>query len=109
MNEGIPQYAGFVVLSMTDVPLGFGRAAHTTEGAKELDPVAICVLHQADIGEFLRVEDTLAALLSRDLLHAAPWMVTAARTAGYQTSARAQHERAAKRCPLLRARDGLVL
>ena len=59
MTEAIPQYAGVVVLSMTDVPLGFGRAAHTTEGAKELDPVAICVLHQADIGEFLRVEESL--------------------------------------------------
>ena len=59
MTEGIPQYAGVVVLSMTNAPLGFGRAAHTTEAAKELDPTAIAVLHQADIGEFLRNEDTL--------------------------------------------------
>ena len=59
MTEGIPQYAGVILLSMTNVALGFGRAAHTTEGAKELDPTAIAVLHQADIGEFLRDEDTL--------------------------------------------------
>lgn len=60
MTEGIPQYAGCVVLSMTNVPLGFGRAAHTTEAAKDLDPTSIVVLHQADIGEFLRSEDNMA-------------------------------------------------
>lgn len=59
MTEGIPQYAGVIVLSMTNIPLGFGRAAHTTEAAKDLDPTAITVLHQADIGEFLRVEEEL--------------------------------------------------
>ena len=33
MTEAIPQYAGVIVLSMTNTPLGFGRAAQTTERA----------------------------------------------------------------------------
>ncbi len=56
MTEGIPQYGGVVVLSTADVPLGFGRAAHATERARDLDPTAIAVLHQADIGEYLHEE-----------------------------------------------------
>ena len=39
---------------MADIPLGFGVAAQTTESCKELDPTANVVLHQADVGEFLR-------------------------------------------------------
>ena len=60
MTEGIPQYAGVIVLSMGNVPLGFGRAAQTTERAKELDPTAVVVLHQADVGEYLREETEIA-------------------------------------------------
>ena len=45
---------------MSGTPLGFGRAAHSTEGAKALDPMAIAVLHQSDVGEFLREEEELA-------------------------------------------------
>ena len=57
MTEAIPQYAGVVVLSMSNIPLGFGRAGHTTEQCRELEPTAIAVLHQVDIGEYLRTED----------------------------------------------------
>jgi 60S ribosome subunit biogenesis protein NIP7 len=60
MTEAIPQYAGVIVLSMSNTPLGFGRAAQTTERAAELDPTAIVVLHQADIGEYLREENELS-------------------------------------------------
>ncbi len=60
MTEGIPQYSGVVVMSMTDVPLGFGRASQTTERARDLDPTAIVVLHQSDIGEYLREETEIA-------------------------------------------------
>ena len=60
MTEAIPQYAGVVVLSLSNVPLGFGRAAHGTDKAKDLDPTGIVVLHQADIGEYLREEADLA-------------------------------------------------
>lgn len=60
MTEAIPQYAGVVVLSLSDIPLGFGRAAHATDKAKDLDPTGVVVLHQADIGEYLREENTMA-------------------------------------------------
>ena len=30
MTENIPQYAGVVILSMNDVPLGFGKTAKST-------------------------------------------------------------------------------
>lgn len=39
---------------------GFGILAQPTEFCKDLDPTANVVLHQADIGEYLRVEDELA-------------------------------------------------
>ena len=58
--QGFPQYAGVVVLSMAGVPLGFGRAAQSTDACRELDPTAIAVLHQVDVGEYLRAEDELS-------------------------------------------------
>jgi 60S ribosome subunit biogenesis protein NIP7 len=57
MTENIPQYAGVIVFSMNDTPLGFGAAAKGTLEIKELDPTSIVVFNQADIGEYLRVED----------------------------------------------------
>ena len=51
---------GVVVFSMTDIPLGFGVAAQPTEVCKDLDPGANVVLHQGDVGEYLRVEDELS-------------------------------------------------
>ena len=58
MTEAIPQYAGVLVLNLTDIPLGFGVAAHSTETATAVDATAAVVLHQADVGEYLREEDT---------------------------------------------------
>lgn len=40
-----------MVYSMSDVPLGFGLAAKSTQDCRKLDPNAIVVLHQADIGK----------------------------------------------------------
>ena len=60
MTDGIPQYAGVVVYSMNNTPLGFGLAAQSTERARDLDPTAIVALHQADVGEYLRTEEHLA-------------------------------------------------
>ncbi len=57
MTDGIPQYGGVVVFSMSDIALGFGVAAQPTEYCKDLEPMANVVLHQGDIGEYLRVED----------------------------------------------------
>lgn len=59
ITEGTPQYAGVVVYSLADVPLGFGVAAQPTEYCRDLEPTANVILHQGDIGEYLRVEDTL--------------------------------------------------
>ena len=59
ITEKTPQYAGVVVYNMSDVPLGFGVAAQTTEMCKDLEPTAYVVLHQADIGEYLRTEDEM--------------------------------------------------
>ena len=59
ITENTPKYGGAVVYSMSDVPLGFGVAAQPTEFCKDLDPTAVVVLHQADVGEYLRVEDDI--------------------------------------------------
>jgi len=60
ITEATPQYAGVVVYNLADIPLGFGVAAQTTDACKELAPTANVVLHQADVGEFLRgLEDDM--------------------------------------------------
>jgi len=59
ISENIQQYDGVVVLSMKDMPLGFGVAAQPTEYCNDLEPGANVVLHQGDVGEYLRVEDGL--------------------------------------------------
>lgn len=59
MTDGTPQYSGVVVYSMSDVPLGFGIAAQSAAYVKELDPTANVVLHQCDVGEYLRFEDDM--------------------------------------------------
>ena len=38
---------------------GFGVATRSTVDCRKLDPTAIVAFHQADIGEYLRSEDTL--------------------------------------------------
>lgn len=61
ITENTPQFAGVVVFSMaSDIPLGFGVAAQSTEHCQTLDPIGNVVLHQADIGEYLRgLEDEI--------------------------------------------------
>ncbi|XP_062923108.1 60S ribosome subunit biogenesis protein NIP7 homolog [Mobula hypostoma] len=59
ITENTAQYQGVVVYSMADVPLGFGVAAKSTQECRKVDPMAIVVFHQADIGEYIRHEDTL--------------------------------------------------
>jgi len=60
ITEDIPQYAGVVVYNLADVPLGFGLAAQPTEFTKDMDPTGNVVLHQGDIGEYLRVEEEMS-------------------------------------------------
>eukprot|EP00897_Mesotaenium_endlicherianum_P002467 jgi/Mesen1/2248/ME000153S01471 len=59
ITENTQQNQGVVVFSMSDVPLGFGVAAKSTQDCRKLDPTAIVMFHQADIGEYLRMEDDL--------------------------------------------------
>ncbi|EGR28945.1 hypothetical protein IMG5_166370 [Ichthyophthirius multifiliis] len=57
MTENIVQYAGVIVLSMNDMPLGFGVSAKNTLQAKDMDPTGVVVFNQSDVGEYLRIED----------------------------------------------------
>ena len=59
ITEDTAQYQGVIVYSMSDVPLGFGVAAKSTAECRHSDPMTIIAFHQADIGEYLRSEDTL--------------------------------------------------
>lgn len=57
MSEDIPQYSGVVVFNMNDVAIGFGVAARGTLQTKDLEPTAVVIFNQADVGEYLRTED----------------------------------------------------
>ncbi|XP_026480680.1 60S ribosome subunit biogenesis protein NIP7 homolog [Ctenocephalides felis] len=59
ITENTEKYQGVVVLSMSDLPLGFGVAARSTAECKHADPMTTVCFHQADIGEYVRSEDTL--------------------------------------------------
>ncbi|XP_055526368.1 60S ribosome subunit biogenesis protein NIP7 homolog [Wyeomyia smithii] len=59
ITENTPMYQGVIVMSMNDTPLGFGVAAKSTTDCKLADPLVTVCFHQADIGEYIRSEDTL--------------------------------------------------
>ncbi|KAK4686410.1 60S ribosome subunit biogenesis protein NIP7, partial [Tremellales sp. Uapishka_1] len=59
ITEDTPEHQGVVVFSMSDIPLGFGVTARSTLDTRKLDPTGIIVFHQADVGEYLRDEDTM--------------------------------------------------
>ncbi|KAL1766288.1 60S ribosome subunit biogenesis protein NIP7-like [Sigmodon hispidus] len=59
ITENTSQYQGVVVYSMADIPLGFRVAAKSTQDCRKVDPMAIVVFYQADIGEYVRYEKTL--------------------------------------------------
>ncbi|KAG1846881.1 hypothetical protein F4604DRAFT_1884113 [Suillus subluteus] len=54
ITEDTPEHQGVVVFSMSDVPLVL--TARSTVDTRKLDPTAIIVFHQADVGEYLRDE-----------------------------------------------------
>eukprot|EP00455_Lapot_gusevi_P050966 TRINITY_DN74_c0_g1_i1.p1 TRINITY_DN74_c0_g1~~TRINITY_DN74_c0_g1_i1.p1 ORF type:complete len:197 (+),score=51.88 TRINITY_DN74_c0_g1_i1:49-591(+) len=60
ITENTPKYQGVVVYNMADVPLGFGSTAASTQDCRKLDPTGIVVFHQADVGEYLREEETMS-------------------------------------------------
>lgn len=43
---------------MQDVPLGFGVTSQSTNECRDVEPGSIICFHQADIGEYLRNEDS---------------------------------------------------
>jgi 60S ribosome subunit biogenesis protein NIP7 len=59
ITENTPKYQGVVVLSMSDVPLGFGVTAMSTQECRRADPGAVVCFNQADTGEYLRDEETI--------------------------------------------------
>ncbi|CAO3679319.1 unnamed protein product [Rhizopus microsporus] len=59
ITDDTPEHTGVVIFSMSDSPLGFGVTARSTVDMKKLQPTDIIVFHQADVGEYLRDEDTL--------------------------------------------------
>eukprot|EP01121_Diplochlamys_sp_Union-15-3_P016676 TRINITY_DN5726_c0_g1_i1.p1 TRINITY_DN5726_c0_g1~~TRINITY_DN5726_c0_g1_i1.p1 ORF type:complete len:181 (-),score=23.18 TRINITY_DN5726_c0_g1_i1:76-618(-) len=59
LTENTPQYQGVVVYSMSDIPLGFGTTAKSTADCRRLEPGDIACFHQADLGEYLREEESL--------------------------------------------------
>nr|CAD7393830.1 unnamed protein product [Timema cristinae] len=48
ITENTPKYHGVIVLSMNDLPLGFGVAAKTTAECKHADPMAISGIPNSD-------------------------------------------------------------
>ncbi|KAJ9094439.1 hypothetical protein QFC21_005978 [Naganishia friedmannii] len=59
ITEDTPEHQGVVVYSMADVPLGFGVTARSTVDTRKISPTDLVVFHQADVGEYLRDEDTM--------------------------------------------------
>ena len=59
ITDNTMQNQGVVILSMSDIPLGFGVAAKSTQDCRKLDPNGIVAYHQSDVGEYLRMEDEL--------------------------------------------------
>ena len=55
-----PTPQGVVVYNMNDVPLGFGVTAKSTVDCRKLEPGAVIVFHQSDVGEYLRSEDGIS-------------------------------------------------
>jgi 60S ribosome subunit biogenesis protein NIP7 len=60
ITESTPQHQGVVVFSMADIPLGFGVASKSTAECHKLAATDIVAFHEADVGEYLRDENTLS-------------------------------------------------
>ncbi|KAF3915431.1 hypothetical protein AA313_de0209655 [Arthrobotrys entomopaga] len=59
LGDDVVEHQGCVVYSMSDIPLGFGVTAKSTAEVRRQDPTGISAFRQADVGEYLREEDTL--------------------------------------------------
>lgn len=61
ITENTEKGTGVVVYNMADMPLGFGLTARSTMECRKAAPTDIVVLHQGDIGEYLRTEKNTPA------------------------------------------------
>ncbi|XP_023238724.1 60S ribosome subunit biogenesis protein NIP7 homolog [Centruroides sculpturatus] len=59
ITDNTEKYQGVIVCTMSGLPVGFGVSAKSTMDVRTSDPMAIVVFHQADIGEYIRCEDSL--------------------------------------------------
>jgi 60S ribosome subunit biogenesis protein NIP7 len=57
ITEDIPNNSGIVIYNINDLPLGFGTTGKSTLQVKDADPTTTIIYNQADIGEYLRIED----------------------------------------------------
>lgn len=59
VGDNIKRGDGVLVMSMDDNPIGFGICVRSTPEMKNLNIVDTIVIHQGDIGEYLRSEQTI--------------------------------------------------
>ena len=59
VSEEMDVNQGVIVFSSADSPIGFGVSTKSTASTRSCDPGIIVVLHQADVGEYLRSEEHL--------------------------------------------------
>ncbi|KAL3075567.1 hypothetical protein niasHT_036587 [Heterodera trifolii] len=59
MSDGVEANKGVIVYNMSDIPLGFGIVAKNTSDCRRADPTALVLLHQSDLGEYIRNEAML--------------------------------------------------
>ena len=59
ITEATQAYTGVVIYTMADVPIGFGVTARSTQECRKLEPSAVVAFNQADVGLYLRSEDTM--------------------------------------------------
>lgn len=61
ITENTEKGQGVVVYNMADMALGFGLVARSTGDCRKAAPTDIVVLNQADLGMYLRAEETTPA------------------------------------------------
>jgi len=59
VTENMPKHQGVVFYTMSDIPVGFGVSGLTTQECRKAESTATVGYRQADIGEYLRSEETL--------------------------------------------------
>eukprot|EP00003_Mantamonas_plastica_P014400 TRINITY_DN2500_c0_g1_i1.p1 TRINITY_DN2500_c0_g1~~TRINITY_DN2500_c0_g1_i1.p1 ORF type:complete len:130 (+),score=32.99 TRINITY_DN2500_c0_g1_i1:450-839(+) len=59
ITDNTPANQGVVVYSMNDIPLGFGMTVKSTQECRKLEAIGTVAINQADIGLYLRQEDSL--------------------------------------------------